>query len=277
MPELPEVETVRKSLESVLIGKKILKGHVTYQGLLKNIDKDAFLAVLQNKIIRQIRRRGKYLLFMLSDEWTLVFHLRMTGQLIFCEKERAISKHTHVRLELDGKKELRFADIRKFGMIYLEKSGLIHNLKGLAALGPEPLEEDFTIHYLKERLKGKKGSIKSFLLDQGQIAGIGNIYADEILFKAGLNPEKEGLSLSNEEISKLYVAVRYCLQKGIDNRGTSFRDYVDGRGEKGNMQEELQVYGRGGLPCKLCGDTLIKTRTAGRGTVFCPTCQRDES
>lgn len=273
MPELPEVETVKRSLEPVLKDKQIVGVHITYSGIIKGIDADSFKNQIIAKTFTSIERRGKYLIFRLSSDWNLVIHLRMTGQLIYCAGDTPINKHTHLRLELAEGNELRFVDIRKFGMVYLKYKNQIEDIKGLASLGPEPLAQDFTYSYLKESIKGKKTPIKAFLLDQQKIAGIGNIYADEILFQAGIHPARMSTSLSDEEMRKLYQAVKYCLQKGIENRGTSFRDYVDGRGEKGRMQEELFVYGRSGQPCKHCQTTLIRIITAGRGTVYCPQCQ----
>lgn len=273
MPELPEVETVRRSLEPILLGKTILQVVINYSGIIKKPDPSGFRAILEGRSILGVGRRGKYLLFKLSGNYTLVIHLRMTGQLVLVEKGRESTKHTHLIFHLNEDIDLHFVDIRKFGMVYLIPTEHWNEIGGLAGLGPEPLSADFTQSYLEERISAGKGNLKSFLLDQSQIAGIGNIYADEILFEAGLHPERLRLTLSGEEIERLYLAINLKIKEGIEYRGTSIRDYVDGRGEKGGFQDRLKVYDRGGKNCVKCGNTLIKGIVAGRGTVYCPNCQ----
>jgi formamidopyrimidine-DNA glycosylase len=198
----------------------------------------------------------------------------MTGQLLISNQEEPRTKHTHLVFHLSGGKQLRFVDVRKFGLIFLVRSGAWDQAGGLAQLGPEPLAEDFTVEVLLGVLKNRKGMLKAFLLDQKRIAGIGNIYADEILFMAGLLPQRRIETLNMPEIEALYLAIRTKLQEGVEYRGTSISDYVDGRGEKGSFQERLQVYDRGGKPCLKCGTNLVKSVVAGRGTVSCPKCQR---
>ncbi len=273
MPELPEVETVRRSLEQVLSGEKIVKVELYYGGIVKTPDPQSFVDILQGKVIQELKRRGKYLIFCLSDNYNLIIHLRMTGQLILCEPGTSIAKHTHIIFHLGNGRELRFVDIRKFGLIYLVPAGEWQEIKGLYTLGPEPLSAEFTFEKLQESIKNKKVKLKTFLLDQRQIAGIGNIYADEIMFTAGINPERTLESLTKNEIEELYQAIQLKLEEGIKYRGTSFSDYVDGLGEKGSYQTRLNVYQRAGEPCKRCGTTLVKKVVSGRGTVFCPKCQ----
>lgn len=272
MPELPEVETVRRSLEPLLIGRTISAVRINYGGIIKKPSPHEFVAEIQGRRFEQLNRRGKYLLCELSGCKTLVIHLRMTGRLTVAEQNIPPAKHTHLIFVLDNGRELRFNDVRKFGLVYLLDQGRYEEAGGLATLGPEPLDPRFTEDELTRRLKDKKTNLKSFLLDQQQIAGLGNIYADETLFTAGLNPERNTGSLSSAEITRLYQALRSTLQEGIELRGTTFRDYVDGTGAKGGYQERLKVYGRSGQKC-ICGNILLKKKLAGRTTVFCPNCQ----
>jgi len=272
MPELPEVETVRRSLEPLLLGRTIEKARIYYGGIIKKPSPTDFAAAMAKRRIEKVGRRGKYLLFELSGCQTLVIHLRMTGRLTVAERNTVLPAHTHLVFELDNGQELRFNDVRKFGLVYLVNQDCFQEAGGLHTLGPEPLGPDFTLQGLQSRLCAKKARLKSFLLDQTEIAGIGNIYADEAMFRAGLHPERITASLKPAEISRLYRAIRETLQEGIDFRGTSFRDYVDGKGEKGGFQDRLKVYGRAGQSC-ICGTVLQKKTVAGRTTVFCPHCQ----
>jgi formamidopyrimidine-DNA glycosylase len=273
MPELPEVETVKRSLAPCLKGKKIENVKIFFDGIIKYPTSTLFRETIIGRTIVDLERRGKYLLFVLDKSFTLVIHLRMTGQLTVCSQSLPINKHTHLIFSLSSKQELRFTDIRKFGLVYLVPTGDWKCIKGLWNLGYEPLGEDFTLQAFTELLKGKKGKLKSFLLDQSKIAGIGNIYADEILFQAGLHPERTIKTLKTAEVKKLYQAIRLTLEEAVIYRGTSLRDYVDGHGEKGGFQERLQVYGRRGEPCYRCQTPLERIVVAGRGTVFCPRCQ----
>ncbi|MFY9175577.1 MAG: DNA-formamidopyrimidine glycosylase [Peptococcia bacterium] len=272
MPELPEVETVRRSLEPLLVGRKIIDTQIYYGGIIKKPTPEEFREEIKGRKFEKLNRRGKYLLAVLSGAKTLVVHLRMTGRLTVTEESKPLDKHTHLVFTLDNGCELRFNDVRKFGLIYLVDNNRYQEAGGLASLGPEPLEPDFTVEELSRRLESKNTKLKSFLLDQRQIAGLGNIYADEALFAAGLHPERRTGSLTQKEIEGLYQALRSVLQAGIELRGTTFRDYVDGTGAKGGFQDRLKVYGRAGQKCD-CGCILLKKTVAGRTTVFCPTCQ----
>lgn len=272
MPELPEVETVKRTLEPLVVGEEIFQVRVYYSGIIKCPNAEEFTEYIKGRRIETVTRRGKYLLFSLSADWELIIHLRMTGRLTVNKGEDPLDKHTHLVFELSAGKELRFTDIRKFGMVYLVKSGCWERIHGLFTLGPEPLASEFTLKVLKDKLHGKKTRLKNFLLDQSQIAGIGNIYADEIMFAAGLLPQRKTEDLTDREIARLYSAIHLKLEEGIRHRGTSFRDYVDGKGEKGGFQEKLKVYGRSGQNCS-CGSALISIVAAGRTTVYCPKCQ----
>jgi formamidopyrimidine-DNA glycosylase len=277
MPELPEVETVKRSLTPFLKGMKIKSVKILFDGIIKEPSPLEFKEKVTGRTITALARRGKYLLFFLDECLTLVIHLRMTGQLTVCSCDLPVNKHTHLIFSLSSRQEWRFTDARKFGLVYLVPAGKWEKIKGLQNLGYEPLAEEFTLQALTGLLTGKKGKLKSFLLDQSKIAGIGNIYADELLFAAGLHPERTIATLETAEIGQLYRAIRSTLEEAVAYRGTSLRDYVDGRGEKGGFQERLQVYGRGGKSCYRCGRRLEKIVVAGRGTVFCPSCQKGNS
>lgn len=272
MPELPEVETVRRSLEPLLIGRTIITAHIYYGGIIKKPTPTEFKEDIKGLKFEGLNRRGKYLLCELSGGKTLIIHLRMTGRLTVAAQDEPLAKHTHLVFDLDNSSELRFNDVRKFGLVYLVDKNHYEEAGGLATLGPEPLDQNFTVQELTRRLAGKKTNLKAFLLNQQQIAGLGNIYADEALFAAGLHPERKTYSLSQAEIERLYHSLRNTLQEGIEFRGTSFRDYVDGTGAKGGFQERLKVYGKAGQKCD-CGSLLLKKTVAGRTTVFCPQCQ----
>jgi formamidopyrimidine-DNA glycosylase len=274
MPELPEVETVKRSLEPLVKGKTIQGVEILYGGIIKTPYPSEFIETLTGRTITDLERRGKYLLFFLDNNTTLVIHLRMTGRLTVCPREKSRDKHTHLIFHISPEMDLRFTDQRKFGLIYLVPTGNWTCIKGLNEIGYEPLSQEFDLKTLTKLLEGKKGKIKSFLLDQSKIAGIGNIYADEILFAAGIHPEREINTLDPKEIEALYHCIREKLEEGILYRGTSFRDYVDGRGEKGGFQEKLSVYGREGEQCTRCESPLKRIIVAGRGTVFCPNCQK---
>jgi len=220
-----------------------------------------------------IDRRGKYLLIRLDGDLTLIAHMRMTGRLNYYTEKREPEKHTHVVFGLEHG-EVHFSDVRKFGRIQAIPTSLCISGSSLSKLGPEPLNIEFTPQVLKERLGKKKLSLKAALLDQHVLAGLGNIYVDESLFQAGISPERRVDALSDVEISKLHRAIQNVLQAGIDAQGTSFRDYRDANGEKGSFEQALQVYGRGGEHCKICGQVLERIRLAGRTTVFCSGCQK---
>lgn len=274
MPELPEVETIKNSLIPTIIGQKINQVIINYNGNIRQPEPLVFQKLLEGKVFLDLQRRGKYLLFFLSGDLAMVVHLRMTGQFHYLKRKEPIKKHTHLIFCLSHKNELRYVDPRKFGTFDLIPQADLHTLKGLKDLGPEPLSSDFTSTGLKEALQNKKRPIKSLLLDQKIIAGIGNIYADEILFHAQIHPETNCGKLTHEQIQRLYQGIVQVLTLGITHRGTSIRDYVDGEQEQGGFQNFLQVYGRGGEPCSRCGAVIIKGKMMGRGTHYCSICQQ---
>ncbi len=272
MPELPEVETIRRTLMKHVSGLVISKVNVLWPAVVQNWQERTFADVVTGRKINSIERRGKYLLFTLDEGWSLLAHMRMTGRLNYYPDEQTPERHTHLVFSL-SQGELHFSDVRKFGRIQVIPTDMRLTSSSLAKLGPEPLEPDFTADLLGGRLTSKKLSIKATLLDQRVLAGLGNIYADEALFRAGIAPERKACSLSTEEIFKLHGGIQDVLNAGISSKGTSFRDYRDANGQKGNFQALLQVYGRGNEPCLHCGKLLEKLRLAGRTTVFCSHCQ----
>lgn len=274
MPELPEVETVKRSLAEHLMGQRIQDVLVNQEIVIKTPGIDEFKEKIIGKTITGMDRRGKYLIIGLSQGWKMIVHLRMTGQLVYVEKNSPLRKHTHVVFGLENERELRFTDQRRFGRIWLVEDDRLSGVSGLCSLGPEPLEDAFCREGLEEQLSRRKTKIKSFLLDQKYIAGIGNIYADEILYRSGIHPERTADSLVREEITCLYQAVRNTLGEAVEHRGTSFSDYVDGRGEKGSHQNHLHVYQQVGKKCPRCGALIGRLKVGSRSAYHCPGCQK---
>lgn len=272
MPELPEVETVKRSLQLRIIGQTIVGLDVNYDKTLAGNPAEIQSAI-RGQTISGLSRRGKYLMIHLDGGQTLVVHLRMTGRLVYCLPERQMEKHTHLVFILGNGMELRFTDPRKFGRVWLIPTNDYHGIPGLAKLGEEPLDEALTLGIFREKFQGRKRILKAMLLDQTVLAGIGNIYADEILFAAGLRPDRTAASLTDDELERLYHSTKKILHLGVTNRGTSIRDYVDGDGRSGNFQTMLQVYGHQGEACPRCGAVIIRQTLAGRSTHFCQSCQ----
>lgn len=276
MPELPEVESIRLTLARSTLCKKIVDVEIFWPPATVSLPGRDFVELLRDSIIESIDRRGKYLLINLSKGLTMIVHFRMTGRLIYYSEKHPVDKHTHVVLRLD-QGELHYSDIRKFGRIQLVPTQMTTEIPSLAKLGPEPLDESFAFDKLGQRLDKKKCSIKAALLDQKVIAGLGNIYVDEALFRSGIHPRKVTASLKVSEIILLYNSIYETLSEGINAGGTSFRDYRDADGNKGQFQERLMVYGRGGQECKDCGTKLAREKIAGRTTVYCPNCQKEDN
>lgn len=272
MPELPEVETIRLTLLPKLVGKRIVTGEFLYGKMLLGITVEEFLDRVSSKKINDLKRRGKYLLIELAEGLIIGIHLRMTGQLSVEEADSPLAKATYFKLLLDNGMELRFRDQRKFGKVFLFEKG--DPPSSLLKIGPEPLSPEFTASVLKTRFRRRNLAVKKALLNQEIIAGIGNIYADEALFVAGIHPARPVNSLTEAESDALYLAIRQVLGEGIESRGTTFRDYRDGEGRPGSYQNQLRVYGQKGKPCPNCGGMIVKMSYGGRGTHFCPLCQK---
>ena len=274
MPELPEVETVRRRLGPVLEGATIARVEIVDSRLTRPVD-PAFVADgLVGERIAAVERRGKYLLWRLDSGRTLVVHLRMTGSLRHAPVgELPEDAYRRATLELDTGAEVGYRDVRRFGTWELLDEG--HLRPYLAArLGPEPLAPSFTAARLARLVEGRRAPIKAFLLDQRRIAGIGNIYADEALWRARIHPRRPAGELEADEIARLHRAIRAALRRAVELQGSTLRDYVTPDGSRGGMQREFHVYGRLGDPCDRCGHPIERTVVSGRGTWLCPHCQR---
>ncbi len=271
MPELPEVESIRRTLAPHLLGRRVAAVKIHVGRMIKHPGEEAFAAALTGRVINNLLRRGKYLLFDLDGDKLLVVHLRMTGALIVTTNGD-VPDYGRIDFTLSDGSHLWYTDVRTLGTLHLMDKGETI-VKGLASLGPEPLEGQLAVPYFQSALKKRKSTVKGVLLDQSAIAGIGNIYADEALFLAGIRPDRRADSLGIDESEKLHWAVLAVIAQGIENRGTTFRDYKDGEGKKGSNQEHLWVYGRSKQPCKKCGAVIEYMRVAGRGTAYCPHCQ----
>jgi formamidopyrimidine-DNA glycosylase len=272
MPELPEVETVVRNLRAPLVGRTVQGMWHDWRNIIHSPEPGEFAERIHGQKFVAIERRAKYILCGLDHD-VLVVHLRMTGRLYVCDADAELhaDRWLHFRLDLDGGKQLRFSDARKFGKIYLTNDVARITDK----LGPEPLEDDFTPEVLISRFKGRKKNIKALLLDQTFVAGIGNIYADEALFRAGISPLRNADSLKDDEMPKLHSAIRDALNLGIAHEGASINWYRKPDGTKGESQNHFFVYGRTDGPCDNCGEMIRKIRVAGRGTHYCPICQPD--
>lgn len=272
MPELPEVETVRRGLEGQVSGRMIKEVSVFWPSIIASSDAETFKQNLKNEKMIRVGRRGKFLLFYLSN-WTLLSHLRMEGKYVLTPTSAPIEKHTHIIFHLDGQQDLRYLDVRKFGRMSLVPTGEEKNHPSLTKLGPEPTKETFHFETMMEKLKKHTKSIKAVLLDQSLVAGIGNIYADEVLFEAGIRPDRSSNSLKKEEGRRLYEAILSKMKEAVESGGTTIRTYQNSFGETGHFQDKLKVYGKKGMKCSNCGTPIEKTKVAQRGTHFCPHCQ----
>lgn len=273
MPELPEVETIRRGLEAKVIGQKIATVRVWRPNQLTNITPSQLCNQLQGDTIERLVRRGKYLLFFFIRNQALVIHLRMTGQLLYYPEEIEGDCYTRLVLTFESSAQLHLRDVRALARITLLKADEVPRWDPFVQLGPEPFSDAFTVEALQNSLSKRRTAIKNVLLSQKAVAGLGNIYADEALFRAQINPLRPANSLILAEVSRLQTAIRQVLMDGIRYGGTSIRDYVNSAGTPGSNQEHLQVYGRKGQKCHCCGTRLEGCRLGGRSTVYCPLCQ----
>ncbi|MBK5219529.1 MAG: bifunctional DNA-formamidopyrimidine glycosylase/DNA-(apurinic or apyrimidinic site) lyase [Thermoleophilia bacterium] len=288
MPELPEVETVARQLEPELEGRRIEELEVLDGRWSRPVPPEELGAAVAGATIEGLGRRGKYLLLGLDGERTLVMHLRMTGNLVLVEGDEVLdpsegrrlyegerstsARHLRARFLLDDGREVWFTDPRRFGEAFLiENSGLAERFVG--RVGIEPLSPEFTPEALGAMAAGRTAPLKSFLLDQSGVAGVGNIYADEALYRARLHPLSPAGSMKPEHLQALRDGVVAALEAGIDAGGSSIDDYRDGRGEKGTMQEKFLVHTREGEPCPSCAGEIVRIVVGGRSTYFCPSCQ----
>jgi len=270
MPELPEVETIKNELAPLVRGRRITGISLGWEGIVKKSSPEDFCARLVGQGVTWISRRGKYLIFSLSSGQALVIHLKMTGSLLFNHASDEPDKYIRAVLHLDNNYQIRFRDPRKFGVMWLVEDA--ESLVG--KLGPEPLTESFSATVLAGRLAKRKAPIKPLLLDQNFIAGIGNMYADEALYDAGIHPLRPATSLSQQEIARLHKAIQEVLWAAIGNKGASVENYFRPGGELGTAHFKFRVaHGLGGKLCPRCGAPIERIVVRNRGTYFCPKCQ----
>jgi len=274
MPEMPEVEQVRLSLLPHIKGKKILKTEIRLPRMIHHPSPAEFAAGTEGRMFTGAGRKGKYLILQLDDGRYILAHLRMTGALLVTSGDGPEPPYAKVCFTLTEDTRLWFTDIRTFGTLCLCGGEDRWQDKGYAMLGPEPLSPEFTEAYLKEKLKKSHQMVKCFILDQHKIAGMGNIYADEALAAAGIRPGRYTDRLTGKQAHCLYEAINAVIAQGLRNRGTTFRNYQDADGQMGNNKDFLLVYGRKGQRCVKCGTVLRQIKIGGRGSVFCPHCQK---
>jgi formamidopyrimidine-DNA glycosylase len=277
MPELPEVETIRTRLAPRLEGRRLERVEIVDPRLTRPEPPEAVAAALEGERIVRVSRRGKYLVFEFESGRHLLVHLRMTGNVEHpAQGGLAADPYRRAVVRLDDGSDVAYRDVRRFGTWDLLEPGELEDYFAARRLGGEPLERGFTTRALTQALEGRRAPIKAALLDQRAAAGVGNIYADEALWRARLHPLRPAGSLTAGEIARLRKAIRAALEMGIARQGATLRDYRDPEGRRGRMQDEFKVYGRAGEPCPRCGTPIEKTRVGGRGTWFCPQCQRLE-
>jgi formamidopyrimidine-DNA glycosylase len=275
VPELPEVETVRASLEPLLVGRRFERVEIADERLTRPFDPRSVAAELEGERVESLERRGKYLVVRFESGRTLLIHLRMTGSLLHAPGGAAADgdPHTHAVIRLDNGSDVAYRDVRRFGTWLLLEPGELDEYLA-ARLGAEPLERGFGPSALGKRLAGRRAPVKAALLDQRTVAGMGNIYADEALWRARIHPLRPAGELTVDDVRALHRGVRQALTVGIARQGATLSDYRQPDGRRGSMQLEFRVYGQAGEPCPRCGTPIEKTRVAGRGTWYCPSCQR---
>jgi formamidopyrimidine-DNA glycosylase len=273
VPELPEVETVKRTLNMLVMGKTISHATVKLPRIIRHPEEpEAFTRLLEGQTIRGVERRGKFLLFQL-DDLVLISHLRMEGRYGVYSTEEPPELHTHVLFHFTDGTDLRYKDVRQFGTMDLLVKGEEFNHPPLHKLGLEPLDADFTPEAFMKRIQGRSTKIKPLLLNQEVVVGIGNIYVDEALHAAGIHPARETVSLTKPELNRLHEAIVSTLREAVEAGGSSIKSYVNGQGEMGMFQHQLKAYGRKNEPCLGCGRPIEKIVLGGRGTHFCPFCQ----
>ena len=274
MPELPEVETVRCILEPQLAGRTIRSVEIRNPQVIAHPDAGQFAALLPGQTIVQMSRRGKFLTLHFAGGGRLCLHLRMSGQLLVMPADAPAEKHTHLILTLSDGRQLRYIDMRRFGRFWYFGKDETDDSTGLPRLGPEPDDPALTAAYLQKTLGGCRRPIKEALHDQTVVAGIGNIYSDEILFAAGIYPGTKCSALAAEDWARLAAQIPRIIRWGIDANRTTPEEYLRGRGKEYRNITGLRAYGRAGQPCTVCGCTMEKMTVAGRTSCFCPQCQR---
>ncbi len=274
MPELPEVETVRRRLEPALRTRRFERVEIFDSRLTRPLDPTEVAAELEDERVQAVDRRGKYLVVRFESGRSLLIHLRMTGSLLHVSRGRLPEADPHLRavVRLDDGSDVVYRDVRRFGTWLLAEPGEAEPYL-TARLGGEPLARAFTSKRLANALHGRRAPVKAAILDQRMLAGIGNIYADEALWRARIDPRRPAGELGDAELRALHRGIRAALKAGIARQGATLRDYRTPDGDSGRMQHEFKVYGREGEPCERCGHPIERTRAAGRGTWYCPCCQ----
>lgn len=274
MPELPEVETVKRLIEPQIVGRHILQGIALHPQVIAHPGADVFCNALRGQRVQGTDRKGKFLLINLESGDDIVVHLRMTGSLYAAPTDFPLEKHTHVILKLEGDRELRFVDMRRFGRLWLLRRDEEDSFSGITKLGPEPFAAEFNGGYLQDALINKKRAIKDCLLDQHIVTGIGNIYGDEILFAAKIHPQRPASSLSAEECQRLSELIPQVLLRAIEQNRISPEEYLKEKGRGYRSTPYFKVYGKKGQPCPTCGEPLCRVIVAGRSSTYCPSCQK---
>ena len=274
MPELPEVETVKEALNQTVKGQTIKEIELRYEPMVKNMSADEFKEKLINQTIQEVSRRGKYLVFHL-DDYQLLSHLRMEGKYFYVDSDFELNPHVHVIFTLENGKRLLYQDTRKFGTYHLyDKAIDLETTAPFQVLGLEPFATEFTPSYVKEKIQNKKKPIKSLLLDQTVVCGLGNIYVDEVLYRARLHPLTSSSELTDKDIENVVKYTVEVLARAIELGGTTIRTFSSSHGVSGTFQNELLVHQRKGENCYECHTPIEKIKVGGRGTYFCPTCQK---
>ena len=274
MPELPEVETVKEALNQTVKGQTIKDIELRYEPMVKNMSADEFKEKLINQTIQEVSRRGKYLVFHF-DDYQLLSHLRMEGKYFYVDSNFELNSHVHVIFTLENGKRLLYQDTRKFGTYHLyDKAIDLETTAPFQVLGLEPFATEFTPSYVKEKIQNKKKPIKSLLLDQTVVCGLGNIYVDEVLYRARLHPLTSSSELTDKDIENVVKYTVEVLARAIELGGTTIRTFSSSHGVSGTFQNELLVHQRKGENCYECHTPIEKIKVGGRGTYFCPTCQK---
>ena len=277
MPELPQVESLRSLLDHSVAGRTIVGGRIGKKPLRRRVTRD-FIGDIKGRRVERVARRAKYLLIELSGGLVIVAHLGMSGSITHRDGDAGSfgldPAHDHAEFALDDGTRLVFNDPRRFGILRLMDRASLSTIEELSGLGPEPLGGEFNAEYLADKARGRKVAIKNLLMDQRIVAGIGNIYASEILFRAGVRPTRRSARVTRAEIERIAKAVPEVLGEAIEGRGTTFRNYLDSRGEPGRFAAKLLVYDREGEPCFKCGSPIRRVVIGQRASFYCPKCQR---
>ena len=273
MPELPEVETIRGFIDDHIRGKMITQVETDLPRLIRNTTADRFATALTGQTIEGVSSKGQYLFIHCSGPWSFLAHMRMTGSLLYEDHPgKYAGRAVHITFTL-SQGWLLYRDIRTLGCLWLVPSQGPTGIKGYDSLGPDAISTEFTEAYLYSLLKQTSRPVKTVLMDQSKIAGLGNIYVDEALFRAGIRPMRHSDKVTKKEAVRLHEAIVAVLREGLEHGGTTIRNFISGNGKEGQNQDNLRVYGREGMPCTVCGTTIEYTKLNGRGTHYCPKCQ----